>query len=105
MSSVARRSQVLLIEERQNSTFIHTAVEYNKNSAEDVSDEQAVDAFSAGLCYLDLVEELGRIRPRTVSEQMEVANRFTNGEDAYNNKKGTFTKSRQSKQAKAQVSQ
>jgi hypothetical protein len=33
------------------------------------------------------VEELGKTKPRTVSELMEVANRFTNGEDAYNNKR------------------
>jgi hypothetical protein len=44
-----------------------------KNSAEDVSDERAVDAFSAGLRRSDLVEELGRTNPRTVSELMEVA--------------------------------
>jgi hypothetical protein len=54
---------------------------------EDVSDERAVDAFLAGLRHSDLVEELGRTKPRTVSELMEVANRFTNGEDAYNNKR------------------
>jgi hypothetical protein len=36
---------------------------------------------------LDLVEELGRIRPRTVLELMEVANRFADGEDAYHNKR------------------
>jgi hypothetical protein len=59
-----------------------------KNSAEDVSDERAIDAFSAGLRRLDLVEEVGRTRPRTVSELMEVANRFSDGEDAYNNKRG-----------------
>jgi hypothetical protein len=59
-----------------------------KNSAEDVSDERAIDAFSAGLCHSDLVEEVGRTRPRTVSELMEVANRFANGEDTYNNKRG-----------------
>jgi hypothetical protein len=59
-----------------------------KNSAEDVSDEWAVDAFLAGLRRLDLVEELGRTKPRTVSELMEVANRFADGEDAYNNKRG-----------------
>jgi hypothetical protein len=58
-----------------------------KNSAEDVSDDRAVDAFSAGLRRSDLVEELGRTKPRTVSELMEVANRFANGEDAYNNKR------------------
>jgi hypothetical protein len=76
------------IEEGRNSTFIHTEVEYNKkNSAEDVSDERAVDAFLAGLRRSDLVEELGRTKHRTVSELMEVANRFTDGEDTYNNKR------------------
>jgi hypothetical protein len=59
-----------------------------KNSAEDVSDERAIDAFSAGLCRSDLVEEVGRIKPRIVSELMEIANRFADGEDAYNNKRG-----------------
>jgi hypothetical protein len=59
-----------------------------KNSAEDVSDERAIDAFSAGLHHLDLVEEIGRAKPRIVSELMEVANRFTDGEDAYNNRRG-----------------
>jgi hypothetical protein len=34
------------------------------------------------------VEEIGRTRPKTVSELMEVANRFADGEDAYNNKRG-----------------
>jgi hypothetical protein len=56
-----------------------------KNSAEDVSDERAIDAFSSGLRRSDLVEEIGRTRPRTVSELMEVANRFVDEEDAYNN--------------------
>jgi hypothetical protein len=59
-----------------------------KNSAEDVSDERAVDAFLVGLRHSDLVEELGRTKPRTVSKLMEVANRFADGEDAYNNKRG-----------------
>jgi hypothetical protein len=59
-----------------------------KNSAEDVSDERAIDAFLAGLCRSDLVEEVGRTKPRMVSELMEVANRFADGEDAYNNKRG-----------------
>jgi uncharacterized protein YPO0396 len=59
-----------------------------KNYAEDVSDKRAIDAFLAGLRCSDLVEEVGRTKPRTVSELMEVANRFTDGEDAYNNKRG-----------------
>jgi hypothetical protein len=57
-----------------------------KNSAENVSDEQAIDAFAFGLCHSNLIEELGRIRPRMVSELMEVANRFIDGDDAYHNK-------------------
>jgi hypothetical protein len=59
-----------------------------KNSAEDISDERAIDAFTAGLRRSDLVEELERTKPRIVSELMEVANRFADGEDAYNNKRG-----------------
>jgi hypothetical protein len=59
-----------------------------KNSAEDVSDERAIDAFLAGIRRLNLVEEIGRTKPRTVSELMEVANKFADGEDAYNNKRG-----------------
>jgi hypothetical protein len=45
-----------------------------KNSAEDV--------------FSDLVEEIGRTRPTTVAELMEQANKFADGEDAYNNKRG-----------------
>jgi hypothetical protein len=59
-----------------------------KNSAEDISDERAIDAFSAGLHRSDLVEEVGRTKPSIVSELMEVANRFADGENVYNNKMG-----------------
>jgi hypothetical protein len=63
-----------------------------KNSAEDVSDERAIDAFSSGLRQSDLVEEIGRTKPKIVSELMEAANRFADGEDAYNNKRGRSPK-------------
>jgi hypothetical protein len=33
------------------------------------------------------VEELGRTRPKTVSKLIEIASRFADGEDAYNNKR------------------
>jgi hypothetical protein len=59
-----------------------------KNSAEDVSDERAIDVFTAGLRRSDLMEEIGRTRPMTVAELMEQANKFADGEDAYNNKRG-----------------
>jgi hypothetical protein len=34
------------------------------------------------------VEEIGRTRPTIVAELMEQANKFADGEDAYNNKRG-----------------
>jgi hypothetical protein len=34
------------------------------------------------------VEEIGRTRPTTVAELMEQANKFADGEDVYNNKRG-----------------
>jgi hypothetical protein len=43
-----------------------------KNSAVEVSDERAIDAFALGLRRGDLVEEMGRIKPRTVSELMDI---------------------------------
>jgi hypothetical protein len=33
------------------------------------------------------MEEIGRTRPTTVADLMEEANRFADGEDAYNNKR------------------
>jgi vacuolar-type H+-ATPase subunit I/STV1 len=60
-----------------------------KNSAEDVSDERAIDALSAGLRRSDLVEEIGRTRPTTVAELMEEANKLADEEDTYNNMERT----------------
>jgi hypothetical protein len=58
-----------------------------KNSAVDVSDERAIDAFTVGLRQADLVEEMGWIKPKIVSELVDIANRFADGEDACNNKR------------------
>jgi hypothetical protein len=58
-----------------------------KNSAEDVSNERAIYAFIVGLRHLDFVEYMGHIKPKTVSELMDVANEFADGEDAYHNKR------------------
>jgi hypothetical protein len=52
-----------------------------KNSAVDISDERAIDAFTLGLRRGDLVEEIGRIKLKTVSDLMDIANRFVDGED------------------------
>jgi hypothetical protein len=58
-----------------------------KNSAVEVLDERAINAFTLGLRRGDLVEEMGRIKLRTVSELIDIANRFADGEDACNNKR------------------
>jgi hypothetical protein len=58
-----------------------------KNSAKDVSDERAIDAFMQGLRRADFVEEMDRIKPKTMAELMDVAIRFTDREDAYQNKR------------------
>ena len=57
-----------------------------KNSAENVSDERAIDAFVAGIQRKDLIEDLGRSNPRTIAELMDIANRWADGEDAVHNK-------------------
>jgi hypothetical protein len=54
--------------------------------AVEVSDERAIDAFIVGLRRADLVEEMGRIKPKIVPDLMDIANRFADGEDACNNK-------------------
>jgi hypothetical protein len=58
-----------------------------KNSAVGVSGERAIDAFIVGLRRGDLVQEMGRIKPKIVSDLMDIVNRFANGEDACNNKR------------------
>jgi hypothetical protein len=58
-----------------------------KNSAVKVSDERVIDAFTLGLRRGDLVEEMGRSKPKTASDLMDIANRFADGEDAFNNKR------------------
>jgi hypothetical protein len=58
-----------------------------KNSADDFSDKRAIDAFVLGLRRLDFVEEMSRTKPKIVSELMDVANKFADGEDAYHNKR------------------
>jgi hypothetical protein len=50
--------------------------------AVEVSDKRAIDAFIVGLRRGDLVKEMGRIKPKTVSDLMDIANRFADGEDA-----------------------
>jgi hypothetical protein len=63
-----------------------------KNSAKNISDEWAIDAFNNGLRCTDFVEELGRVRPKTMGELMDLANKWANGEDAASNKRARSPK-------------
>jgi hypothetical protein len=58
-----------------------------KNLAVKVLDKRAIDAFILGLRRGDLVEEMGRIKPKTISNLMDITNRFADGEDACNSKR------------------
>jgi hypothetical protein len=58
-----------------------------KNLEVKVSDKRAIDAFTLGLRRGDLVEEMGRIKLKMVSDLMDIANIFADGEDACNNKR------------------
>jgi hypothetical protein len=58
-----------------------------KNSAVDISDKRAIDAFIVGLWRANLVKEMVRIKLKKVAELMNVANRFADGEDACHNKR------------------
>jgi hypothetical protein len=57
-----------------------------KNSAENISDERAIDAFTHGLYCTIFVDDLGRVGPRTIGELMDMANKWANGEAAASNK-------------------
>jgi hypothetical protein len=60
----------------------------NKHGASKIMDTlETYHAFTLGLQRGDLVEEMGRIKPKTVSDLMDIANRFVDGKDACNNKR------------------
>ncbi|KAK1669586.1 hypothetical protein QYE76_057745 [Lolium multiflorum] len=51
------------------------------NTAEDVSVDRAIDAFSDGVRRESYIEELGRKKPKTITKLMEIANSWADGED------------------------
>ena len=52
-----------------------------KNSAEDISDESAIDAFRRGLQRIEFKEQLGQMKVRTLARLLEQANSWEDGED------------------------
>ena len=56
-----------------------------KNSAEDISDESAIDAFKRGLQRIEFKEQLGQMKVRTLARLLELANSWADGEDSVRN--------------------
>src|SRR4051812_2180671 len=56
-----------------------------QNSAEDISDESAIDAFRRGLQHIDFKEQLGQMKVRTLARLLEQANNWAAGEDSVRN--------------------
>ena len=51
------------------------------NAAVNVSVDRAIDAFRDGIRREKHIEELGRLKPKTITELMEIANSWADGED------------------------
>ena len=56
-----------------------------KNSAEDISDEIAIDAFRRGLQRIEFKEQLGKMKVRALARLLELANSWADGEDSVRN--------------------
>src|SRR3954471_22791832 len=52
-----------------------------KNSAEDISDESAIDAFRRGLQRIDFKDQLGQMKVETLRRLLEKANNWDDGDD------------------------
>src|SRR3954468_24702519 len=61
-----------------------------KNSAEDISDESAIDAFRRGLQRIEFKEQLGQMKVRTLPKLLELANSWADGENSVRNETETF---------------
>src|ERR1043165_2799331 len=53
-----------------------------KNSAEDISDESAIDAFRRGLQRVEFKEQLGQMKIRTLAKLLELANSWPDSKDS-----------------------
>src|SRR3954467_12775435 len=61
-----------------------------KNSAEDISDKGAIDAFRRGLQRVEFKEQIGQMKVRTLAKLLELANRWADGEDSVRNETEAF---------------
>ena len=54
---------------------------YNQELRAHISEERAIDAFRDGVKRPDFKEKLGRVKPKTLDQLMEIANSWADGED------------------------
>ena len=59
-----------------------------KNTCENLNQELVIDAFKRGLLRRDLREELGRMKPKTLSALMELVSNWADGEDSVQRPRG-----------------
>jgi hypothetical protein len=103
-TSIARRSQVLHTEEGQNSTFIHTALEYNKKLCGRCLRRAGSRCFFG---WSSPFGSRGRIRENMAQDSVRTnggSKQIRRWRRRLQQQKSALTRSRQSKQAKAQVS-
>jgi hypothetical protein len=86
-TSINRRSQSVCATMRRNTAGIHPKMESYQKLSSQILDKRAIDVFIIGLRRRDLIEEIGRMKPKTVLDLMDIANRFADAEDACNNKR------------------
>src|SRR4051812_29975086 len=55
------------------------------NSAVDISDESAIDAFRRGMKRIEFKDQLGQMKVRTLAWLLEQANSWADGEDSVRN--------------------
>jgi hypothetical protein len=72
---------------RRANTSISQVMEYHKKSAKNISDERAIDAFNNGLGRKDFLKELGRAKPKSIYDMMDIANKLADSEDTIKNKR------------------
>ena len=58
-----------------------------RNSAERISEYNAIYVFTRGVYRLELKETLGRIKPKTIAHLIQVTNEWADGEGSVRNKR------------------
>jgi hypothetical protein len=81
-TSVNGRSQSLHVEAQWITLIIHTTMEHHQKLC-----RRRFWRFHNWVTTSRSSREMGRVKPNTVAELMDIANRFVGGEEAYHNKR------------------